>query len=138
MDKYGAIVAGIYEAFGKGDVPFILDNLADDVRWEDWENNSAQQAGLPSMAARMGKQDVIGFFQVAAGMGIKDFRVLNLMEGENQVAVEVFIETNSYRDEEIHLWTFNMAGKVVRLRHYVDTAKHIEAAKNVMAAAQAG
>jgi uncharacterized protein len=32
-----------------------------------------------------------------------------------------------YRDEEIHLWTFDDAGKVVRLRHYVDTAKHIAA-----------
>ena len=32
-----------------------------------------------------------------------------------------------YRDEEIHLWTFDNAGKVVRLRHYTDTAKHIAA-----------
>lgn len=33
----------------------------------------------------------------------------------------------SYRDEEIQLWTFNDDGKVCRLRHYVDTAKHIAA-----------
>jgi ketosteroid isomerase-like protein len=33
-----------------------------------------------------------------------------------------------YRDEERHLWTFGEEGKVVRLRHYVDTAKHIAAA----------
>jgi len=32
-----------------------------------------------------------------------------------------------YRDEEIHLWTFNDAGKITRLRHYTDTAKHIAA-----------
>jgi ketosteroid isomerase-like protein len=32
------------------------------------------------------------------------------------------------RDEEIHLWTFNDAGQVVRLRHYTDTAKHMAAA----------
>jgi ketosteroid isomerase-like protein len=30
-------------------------------------------------------------------------------------------------DEELHLWTFNDNGKVVRLRHYVDTAKHLDA-----------
>ena len=35
----------------------------------------------------------------------------------------------SYRDEELHLWTFDDEGKVSRLRHYTDTAKHISAAK---------
>jgi len=28
----------------------------------------------------------------------------------------------------MHLWTFNDAGKVIRLRHYTDTAKHLQAA----------
>jgi len=32
-----------------------------------------------------------------------------------------------YRDEEMHLWTFDDNGKVTRLRHYVDTAKHVAA-----------
>lgn len=27
-----------------------------------------------------------------------------------------------------HLWSFNDAGRVVRFRHYLDTAKHIWAA----------
>ena len=27
-------VAAIYEAFGRGDLPAILDQLADDVQWE--------------------------------------------------------------------------------------------------------
>jgi hypothetical protein len=30
---------------------------------------------------------------------------------------------------EDHLWTFNEAGTVSALRHYVDTAKHIAAWK---------
>jgi len=34
-----------------------------------------------------------------------------------------------YRDEELHLWTLNDDGKVTRLRHYTDTAKHIAAAQ---------
>jgi hypothetical protein len=29
----------------------------------------------------------------------------------------------------MHLWTFNDDGKVSRLRHYTDTAKHIAALK---------
>jgi hypothetical protein len=32
-----------------------------------------------------------------------------------------------FRDEELHLWTLDDDGQVVRMRHYVDTAKHIAA-----------
>ena len=32
-----------------------------------------------------------------------------------------------YRDEEMHLWTFGDDGKVSRLGHDVETAKHIAA-----------
>ena len=67
---------------------------------------------------------------------IVDLQVLNMMEGGNQVAVTFVLEANlpawgggHYRDEEIHLWTFDDDGKVVGLRHYTDTAKHIAAAK---------
>jgi ketosteroid isomerase-like protein len=67
-------------------------------------------------------------------MEILDLQVLNMMEGGNEVAVEFVLEANlpsfgggHYRDEEIHLWTFNDVGKVTRLRHYTDTAKQIAA-----------
>lgn len=33
------------------------------------------------------------------------------------------------RDEEMHLWNVNAAGKVTRFRHYADTAKHIAVAR---------
>lgn len=129
-----ATVQGIYEAFGKGDVPAILDVLADDVEWEPWENNSAVKAKVPTMAPRHGKADVIHFFETAGQMEIVDLQVLSMMEGGNQVAVEFVLEANlptwgggHYRDEEIHLWTFDDRGKVIRLRHYIDTAKHIAA-----------
>lgn len=31
------------------------------------------------------------------------------------------------QDEEIHLFRFDASGKVVELRHYLDTLKHAEA-----------
>ena len=68
-------------------------------------------------------------------MQVKDFQVLSIMDGGNQVAVEFVIEVaipasgTHYRDEEIHLWSLNAEGKVTRLRHYTDTAKHIAAAQ---------
>ena len=129
-------VQGIYESFGKGDVPAILAVLADDVEWEAWADNSAVKAGLPWMTARHGKEAVVGFFEAAGQMEILDLQVLSMMEGGNQVAVEFVLEANlpawgggHYRDEELHLWTFDAAGKVRGLRHYVDTAKHIAAWK---------
>jgi uncharacterized protein len=127
-------VNSIYEAFGKGDVPAIIDHLADNVQWEQWADNSSQKAGVPWMLARTGKDGALEFFKSAGELDIKDFRVLSVMGNENQVAVEFVIEADvpatggHYRDEEMHLWTFNEQGKVIRLRHYTDTAKHIAVA----------
>jgi ketosteroid isomerase-like protein len=109
--------------------------MADDVQWEAWADNTAQKAGVPWLQARHGKQGVLEFFQVLGQLTVlKDFQVLSLMDGGHQVAVEFVIEYDvpstggHVRDEEIHLWTFNDAGQVVRLRHYTDTAKHMAAA----------
>lgn len=135
MSEHAATVQAMYEAFGRGDVPALLEHLADDVQWESWADNTAQKAGVPWMQPRAGKQGVEEFFGVLAGaLRITEFRVLSLMPGGNQVAAEFVLEADvpatggHYRDEEMHLWTFNDAGKVTRLRHYCDTAKHIAAA----------
>jgi len=125
----------IYEAFGRGDVAFILDQLDDEVAFEQWSDNSSQAAGVPWMTPRTGPAGAGEFFAyVGANMEITDFQVLDLLASDRQVVVEVVIEAKllatgaSYRDEELHLWSFDEAGKVTRLRHYTDTAKHIAAA----------
>ena len=71
-----ATVQGIYEAFGKGDVPAILAVLADDVAWEDWPDNSSVNAGVPWMVPRRGKDDVVHFFEAVAQMELIDVQVL--------------------------------------------------------------
>jgi hypothetical protein len=128
-------VSAIYAAFGRGDIPTILDHLADDVRFEEWDDNHAQRAGVPWLQARSGKAGVVEFFGVMGAMQMRDFRVLSLLAGGNQVAAEIEIEFavpdtgRTLRDQELHLWTCDDTGKVVRLRHYVDTAKHMAAAQ---------
>jgi ketosteroid isomerase-like protein len=124
-----AVVSAIYEAFGRGDVQDILERLADEVQWESWTDNFAQRADVPYLRYKNGRQAVPEFFQEVGKLGIRDFRVVSLMAGENQVAAEIEIETATFSDEEIHLWNFNDEGKVSRFRHYVDTAKHIAAAE---------
>jgi hypothetical protein len=135
MNNNLSTVQQIYAAFGQGDIPAILDHLDDNVQWEAWADNSAQKAGVPWMSPRQGKVGALAFFQyIGATLQIKDFQVLSIMDGGDQIAVEFVIEADvpstggHFRDEEIHLWTFNEAGRVVRLRHYLDSAKHIEAA----------
>lgn len=122
-------VAAIYEAFGRGDIPFILQQMADDVEWEKWLDNSVQRADVPYLRYKKGVSGVAEFFSEVPALKITNFQVLSLMEGENRVAAEIFIESEFFTDEEIHLWIFNDAGKVAEFRHYVDTAKHIAAAE---------
>ncbi len=132
-----ATVQAIYEAFSKGDIPTILDQLADDVQWEAWADNTAQNAGVPWLQPQKDKAGIVQFFQHIGNptlFQLKDFQVLSIMEGSNQIAVEIIIEAaipktgGHFRDEEMHLWTFNDEGKVTRLRHYADTHKHMKAA----------
>jgi ketosteroid isomerase-like protein len=127
-----ATVADIYAAFGRGDVPTILDKIAPNCRWEAWGNNRAQRQGVPTLQPRTGPAGVADFFAVVGGLQIHDFQVLDVIAGERQVAVEVVIDLSTQnggraRDEELHLWTFDESQQVVRMRHYVDTAKHIAA-----------
>ena len=136
-----AAVQRIYEAFGRGDMPGILGELAEDVTFDQWADNHAQRAGVPWIAERRGHDGVMEFFGVVGTLDISDFQVLSMMAGGDQVVVEVVIEARTpegghYRDEELHLWTFNADGKVSRLRHYTDTAKHMAAAR--VGAATAG
>lgn len=133
MEKNIETVKKIYEAFGKGDIPVILEQLSDNVQWEQWADNSAQKAGVSYMQPQKGKAGAAEFFKAVSQLTITDFQVLSIMGNENQVAAEFVIEADvpatggHYRDEEMHLWTFDEEGKVIRLRHYTDTAKHIAA-----------
>jgi ketosteroid isomerase-like protein len=129
-----ATVADLYAAFGRGDVPAILDRLADDIAWEDWSDNFAQRAGAPELVARRGRAEVSGFFDMLGSWTLLDFAVLDIIGTGRQVAAEVRLSFEEpgggrFADEEIHLWTFDDDGRVTRLRHYCDTAKHIAAAR---------
>jgi uncharacterized protein len=124
MNNNVATVGAIYEAFGKGDIPSVLNCLSDDVQWEQWDDNSAQKSGVPWLQARKGKEGALEFFKIVGGFTIKDFRVLSLMANESQVAAEIIFEADVpatggyFRDEEVHLWTFDEQGKVIRMRQH--------------------
>ncbi len=126
-------IKDVYAAFGRGDVEAILEVLADDVEFESWADNSAVRAGVPWLQPRRGKEGAVEFFAIVGGWQIREFSVLAIMDGGDKVAAEIVMDADppnaaAFRDEELHLWDFDERGKITRLRHYVDTAKHIEAA----------
>ena len=123
-------VGAIYAAFGRGDIAFILDQLADDVVFEDWPDNYAQRAGVSHLARRAGRAGAEEFFASVRSWTPEDFAVRDILASKQQVAADVHVawllpDGARLADDEVHLWTFDETGKIARLRHYIDTAKHI-------------
>ena len=125
----------IYEAFGRGDVAAILERLAEDVRWEQWATtNAAQEKDVPYMRPRSGREAVAGFFaDVQEDFEMNSFNPHAFLEGDGRVAVMIEIDITvkstgkRVEEEEIHLVEFGPDGKVTGFRHFLDTAKAIEA-----------
>jgi uncharacterized protein len=120
-------VGAIYAAFGRGDVPFILDHLADEITWD----HGLRATDLAWLAPRTGKQQVAEFFPVlAAGMSLTTFEP-QLILGDGDTAVAVIriagsiLSTGKSIEEDlwVHLWKFNKDGKVASFRHIGDLAR---------------
>jgi hypothetical protein len=130
-----ATIGALYQAFGRGDVPAVLDLLADDVSWDaDWPDNFGQRTPLDLFLPRRGTAQVAEFFAVLAGYQLHDFQLQGLLAGGDHVVAKIAIELGHpsggrFRDEELHLWTFGPDGRITALRHYIDTAKHLAAAR---------
>ena len=137
LDRRAALEAtinGIYGAFARGDLPAILDTLAPDVSWEEWPDNSVHDdPAVPYLVPRHGAAGVAEFFGLLATFTFHDFQVRSVFAGESEAVARIIAEWSlpnggRVRDEEIHWWQFDDAGRVVAFRHYLDTAKHRAAA----------
>lgn len=129
-------IGELYGAFGRGDLSAVLGMLADDVSWDaDWADNFAQRdGGLDHFRPRHGRAGAAEFFSVLAGYTFNDFQVQAVIAGDAYVVARVTIDVSlpsggRMRDEELHLWSFDADGRIVALRHYIDTAKHLAAAR---------
>ena len=139
MSNTGAVWA-IYEAFGRGDVQGILDRMHPDVEWERWEEgNSLQDAGYPPMQARTGHDGVVAFLTaVQETVELPVFDVRGVFEDGDTVAsrvrVRIRFRTSGQEidDDEWHVWTFDDDGRVISLRHLIDTKKHHDAWKGAV------
>lgn len=118
-------ISAIYAAFLRGDIPFILSQLAERVEWNYATDSAAQKAGLPWLTLYSGRETVVDFFKAVEEMQIYQFDILSILEGENEVSARLVIGCKYFVDEIIHFWTFNDDGKIVRYQQFVDTAKQI-------------
>jgi len=118
-------VKEMYEAFGRGDIPAILEKLDENVEWD----TEIADPGVPWMAPRHGKANIGGFFEALAPLEFTRFEPHTFFESGDKVFALIAIDANSKGKSysipnEGHLWQFNAAGKVVKYDHVTDTAVH--------------
>lgn len=122
-----AVVQQIYQAFGRGDVPAILEHLAENVEWEYGVNST----NVPWLQPRRGRSHVPEFFQALSAVGIERFQPKSFLEAGTLVVVLIDLEGTVHstgrrvvEEDEVHIWHFDSDGKVARFRHRADTHQH--------------
>lgn len=123
-------VQEIYAAFGRGDVPAILDRLADSVEWE----YGAGASEIPWLQTRRGRAGAAEFFSSLSALEIEKFVPKAFFEGQGVVVVlldlEAKVRATGWRiveEDEVHIWYFDEASRVTRFRHRADTQQHLTA-----------
>jgi ketosteroid isomerase-like protein len=119
-------VQSIYAAFGSGDVPAILERLADDIEWD-----ADSSSNLPLVLPRRGRAEVGEFFAATQAVDFTKFEPTALLEGGDMVVALVDVNftvkatgKSVEQLDEVHIWRFNSDGKVKNFRHRVDTHAH--------------
>ena len=123
-----ATVQAMYAAFGRGDVPYILDQLADDISWDE----GIRATDVPWLQSGRGKDAVVRFFTtLGSSVQFTKFEPVSITgDGDHVVGVirEAAIVNSTGREmaEElfVHFWTFGADGKVRAFRHIGDFALH--------------
>ena len=127
IEKNIETVNGIYAAFGRGDAPAIIEQMADDVDWEF----GASQHRIPWLVNGRGRAAVKSFFDSLAALDFHEFRPLAVMGEADWVVALVRLECTvkstgrKLREEcEAHIWRFDERGRVAAMRHAADTWHH--------------
>ncbi len=117
-------VATIYEAFGRGDIAFIIEHLDKDVYWEVMGTKPNAIAGT-----YVGASNVPAFFSaLASNYDIENFEVDYVLDAGNDTVI-----AKGYHEGRGHTsrkslkthwameWKFNDEGKIIEYRNMYDT-----------------
>jgi ketosteroid isomerase-like protein len=120
-------VQHIYAAFGRGDVPAILDCLAEDVDWE----YGAFPNPVPWLQPRKGRAAVPGFFEALQAVEFHAFVPLKVFGDAETVLGLVHLDATVratgkrvVEAGEVHVFQFDAEGKVRAFRHACDSWQH--------------
>jgi ketosteroid isomerase-like protein len=118
-------VQHIYEAFGRGDIGFILDQLTDDVDWASCPDSDI----APWHGIHQGKAEVPHFFKaLGENLEITEFTPLSLAANDTDVMVvtrwsATALATGKTATMDIHHWWRFRDGKIYLYRGTEDTAQ---------------
>jgi ketosteroid isomerase-like protein len=122
-------IKSVYEAFGRGDVPAILDQLTDDVDW----SADAEADAAPWYGSRRGKDEVVGFFEgIGSALEVTEFTPLSFAANDTEVMTFIrFAVTVRATGKQVamnlhHYWRFR-DGKIEYYRGSEDTAQTLAA-----------
>lgn len=127
------IISGLYEAFGRGDVPAVLGAMAPDIHWYEAEGNPYMPSGEPFV----GPDAVLEELFMKLGGDFDGFTVTphSYHDAGDVVVVEARYtgksnHTGAPIDIQVcHLWTVR-DGKITKFQQYVNTAE-LQAAMGV-------
>lgn len=119
-------IHALYAAFGRGDIPTILEQLSPEVEWE----YGAQPNPIPWLQPRHGHAGARTFFEeLGQQMRIEHFAPKHIVADGAIVVVVlditfVVLATGKrvVEEDEVHLWRFGDDGRIARFRHRLDTA----------------
>jgi ketosteroid isomerase-like protein len=118
-------IEAVYAAFGRGDVPFILERVSAGTRWDF----STTASDVPWHAPVASKQELPRFFQtMGEHVQFEAFEPRTYLSEGRDVVVKLRITYTVKRtgkrvdEEQVQWWSFDDAGRIASLRHYEDTA----------------
>jgi ketosteroid isomerase-like protein len=118
-------IQSIYEAFGRGDVDYILSQLTDDVDWASCPDSDI----APWHGIRRGKSEVPSFFKaLASTLEISEFTPLSFASNDTDVLVVTHWAarapaTGRSAAMDIHHWWRFRGDRVCFYRGTEDTAQ---------------
>jgi ketosteroid isomerase-like protein len=120
------VIKGMYEAFGRGDVPAVLGAMAADIEWHEAE-------GMPYGGVYHGPEEVAQNVFGPQLDDVPDFAVTPeqfLASGDTVAAIARYTGTGKATGKKldlpvVHVWDVR-DGKIGRFRQFADTAKYLE------------
>jgi ketosteroid isomerase-like protein len=119
------VVQEAYAAFGRGDVPALLDMMSDDI---DWQAIVGASSKVPSSGRRVGHQEVTKFFSDLAGaVDFERFEPTEFIAERDKVVVLGHYSGTAkgtgrrFASEWVMIFTVRN-GKVVHFREFADVA----------------